>query len=104
MMEISVGGKVKRVGKGLTIESPWKHQHIWSLLGSLCSIKSLGMGSVSSHLNSFYTQGGLKKKFNLQEMPAEQNPPPQKKNMTKIKHTQAVQKEGREKHEGMEKG
>lgn len=60
-MGISVGGEVKRVGEGLTPESPWQHLLLRSLLGSLYSMKSLGMGPVSSPPNNFYTQGGLKK-------------------------------------------
>lgn len=60
-MGVSVGGEVKRVGEGLTPESPWQHLLLRSLLGSLYSMKSLGMGPVSSPPNNFYTQGRLKK-------------------------------------------
>lgn len=60
-MGVSVGGEVKRVGEGLTPESPWQHLLLRSLLGFLYSMKSLGMGPVSSPPNNFYTQGGLKK-------------------------------------------
>lgn len=103
-MGVSVGGEVKRIGEGLTPESPWQHLLLRSLLGSLYSMKSLGMGPVSSPPNNFYTQGGLKKNSKFKTKNKTKSETKNKKKTTETKQTQTVQKEGREKHANMEKG